>query len=223
MTSLVSRLGGGAHGRLGLELGGGGRGRLLDEDADDAHQYLIPAGVGLAALAVAGAADSRVALRGYGCGGGGGVVMMMISSSSSSSSRSSIISSSSSRNSIVIVIDGRRRRSLELAGFEDGLAIGGVEPGGELGAHRDRVQPPVVAAALLGELAGLERGLPPRVGPVEQLHHLLVLHDLVAERQALGARGLQERLLLFAEHVWARREPVCPETFYVACFEGVRY
>lgn len=188
------------HGTLGLELSSGVRSRLLDEDADDAHEQLIPGKVALAPFPLAGAADSGVRrayrrIRGAAAAGG-----------------------------TIVRHDGferrrrRRRRRLELPGLEDGLALGRLEPGGELHARRDRVEPPVVAAALLGELARLDGRLAPRVGPVHELHHLLVLHDLVAEGEPLGRRGPEERLLLLAQDVWARGEAVCPETLDVACF-----
>lgn len=159
----------------------------------------------LAALAVAGAADGGVRRR---VRGGAAAVI----SSSGSSGRS---------DSGSVLKRGGWRGRLKLAGAEDGLGVGGVEPGGELDAHGDGVEAEVVAAAVLGELAGLDGGLAPRVGPVEQLHHLLVLHDLVAEGEPLGRRGLQEGLLLLAEHVRARGEPVGPEAFEVAWFDAL--
>ena len=90
------------------------------------------------------------------------------------------------------------RRGLEFPGFENGLPIWAVEPGRELRTHGHRVETPVVAAAVFGELAGLERRLAPQVGPVQELHHLLVLYDFVAEGKTLGAGRLEEGLLLFA-------------------------
>lgn len=170
LASLVPRLGRGPHGALGLELGGGVRRRLLDEDPDDTHQQLIPIEVALAAFPVAGPAD----------GGVGRARRRRV------------------RGAIAVLRYGVGGRRLELPGLEYGLAFGRLEPSGELNARRDRVEAPVVAAALLGELARLHGRLAARVGPVDELHHLLVLHDLVAEGEALGRGGLEECLLLFA-------------------------